>query len=118
LVIYSIVGLSSYLCLSSYNIHPNVHRLGGRDHVSVVFICYSPANTLYILGHVIDRGCDTPVESFVVHSPNIGHKSRPGYEGRERFLYSNFAKQCPLCVDTMMILAMITRCNCTSQRML
>ena len=33
---------------------------------------YLPANTPYILGHVVDRGCDTPVESFVVHSPNIG----------------------------------------------
>jgi hypothetical protein len=65
----SIVGLS-YLCLSSYSIHPNVHRVGGRDHVSVVLICYLPANTLYIPGHVVDRGCDTPIESFVV-TPRI-----------------------------------------------
>jgi hypothetical protein len=72
----SIVGLSSYLCLSSYSIHPNVHRVDGRDHVNVVLICYLPANTLYILGHVVDRGCDTPIESFVVHSPNIAHRSR------------------------------------------
>jgi hypothetical protein len=70
--VLSIVGLSSYLCLSSYNIHPNVHRVGGRDHVSVVLICYLPVNTLYILGHVVDRRCDTPVESFVVHSLSIG----------------------------------------------
>jgi hypothetical protein len=68
----NIVGLSSYLCLSSYSIHPNVHRVGGRDHVSVVLICYLPANTLYILGHVVNHGCDTPVVSFVVHSPSIG----------------------------------------------
>jgi hypothetical protein len=66
----SIVGLSSY------SIHPNVHRVGGRDHVSVVLICYLPANTLYILGHVVDRGCDTPVKSFVVHSLNIGYRNR------------------------------------------
>jgi hypothetical protein len=72
----SIVGLSSYLCLSSYSIHPNVHRVGGRDNISVVLICYLPANTLYILGHVVDCGCDTPVKFFVVHSPNIGHRSR------------------------------------------
>jgi hypothetical protein len=45
--------------------------VGGGDHVSVVLICYLPANTLYILGHVVDRGCDTLVESFVVHSPSI-----------------------------------------------
>jgi hypothetical protein len=74
--ILSIVGLSSYLCLSLYSIHPNVHRVGGKDHVSVVLICYLPANILSILSHVIDHGCDTPVESFVVHSPNIGHRSR------------------------------------------
>jgi hypothetical protein len=68
----SIVGLSSYLCLSSYNIHPNVHRVGGRDHISMVLICYLPMNTLYILGHVVDRRCDTPIKSFVVHSLSIG----------------------------------------------
>jgi hypothetical protein len=33
---------------------------------------YLPVNTLYILGHVVDRGCDIPVESFVVYSPSIG----------------------------------------------
>jgi hypothetical protein len=68
----TIVRLSSYLCLSSYSIHPNVHRVGGRDHVSVVHICYLPTNTLYIPGHVVDRRCDTLVESFLVHSPSIG----------------------------------------------
>jgi hypothetical protein len=72
----SIVGLSSYLCLSSYSIHHNVHKVGGRDHVSVVLICYLPVNTLYILGQVVDHGCDTPIEFFIVHSPNIGHRSR------------------------------------------
>jgi hypothetical protein len=71
--ILSIAGLSLCLCTSSYSVHPNVHRVSGRDHVSVVLICYLPVNTLYILGHVIDRGCDTTVESFVAHSPNIGH---------------------------------------------
>jgi hypothetical protein len=72
----NIVGLSSYLCVSSYSIHPNVHRVGSRDHISMVLICYLPANRLYILGHMVDRECDTPVESFVVHSPNIGYRSR------------------------------------------
>jgi hypothetical protein len=24
-----------------------------------------------MLGHMVDHGCDTPVESFVVHSPCI-----------------------------------------------
>jgi hypothetical protein len=74
--ILSIAGLLLCLCISSYSAHPNVHRVGGRDHVSVVLICYLSMNTLYILGHVVDHGCDTTVESFVVHSPNIGHRSR------------------------------------------
>jgi hypothetical protein len=33
-------------------------------------------NTLYILGHVVDHGCDTPIESFVVYSPSIDWESR------------------------------------------
>jgi hypothetical protein len=69
----SIISLSLCLCISSYSIHPNkVPWVGGRDHVSVVLICYLPANTVYILGHVVDCGCDTPVESFVVHSLSVG----------------------------------------------
>jgi type 1 fimbria pilin len=74
--ILSIASLLLYLCISSYSAHPNIHRMGGRDHVRVVLICYLSANTLYIPGHVVDRGCDTTVESFVGHSPNIGHRSR------------------------------------------
>jgi hypothetical protein len=71
--ILSIVSLSLCLCISLYSIHPSkVPWVGGRDHISVVLICYLPANTLYILGHVVDHGCDTLVESFVVHSPSIG----------------------------------------------
>ena len=53
-----IVGLSSWV--------------GGRHCVSVVLICCLPTDAPYIPGHVVDRGCDTPIESFVVHSPNIG----------------------------------------------
>jgi hypothetical protein len=60
----SIVSLPLCLCISSYSIHPNkVPLVSGRDHVSVVLICYLPVNTLYILGHVVDCGCDTPIES-------------------------------------------------------
>jgi hypothetical protein len=74
--ILSIAGLLLCLCISSYSAYSKVHGVGGRYHVSVVLICYLPMNTLYILGHVVDRGCDTTVESFVVHSLNIGHRSR------------------------------------------
>jgi hypothetical protein len=73
----SIVSLSLCLCISLYSIHPiKDPRVGGTDHVSMVLICYLPANTLYIPDHVVDRGCDITVESFVVHSPSIGQRSR------------------------------------------
>jgi hypothetical protein len=32
---------------------------------------------------VVDCGCDTPVESFVVHSPNIGLQVGCGYDRRQ-----------------------------------
>jgi hypothetical protein len=82
--ILSIVSLSLCLCISLYSIHPiKDPRVGGRDHVSVVLICYLPTNTLYILGHVVDHGYDTTVESFVVYSPNIGHRSKARLRRKE-----------------------------------
>ena len=68
----SIVGLSLYSCISSYGTHSKDPWVGGRHYVSVVLIRCLPVDTPYIMGHVVDRGCDTPVESFVVHSLNIG----------------------------------------------
>jgi hypothetical protein len=67
--ILSIVGLSSYSRICSYSAHPKDPWVGGRHCVSVVLIRCLPVDTPYIPGHVVDRGCDTPVESFVVHSP-------------------------------------------------
>ena len=68
----SIVGLSSCSCISSYNALSKDPWMGGRHCVSVVLIRCLPADSPYIPGHVVDHGCDTPVESFVVHSPNVG----------------------------------------------
>ena len=68
----SIVRLSSCSCISSYITHSKDPWVGGRHCISVVLIRCLPADTPYILGHVVDHGCDTLVESFVVHSPNIG----------------------------------------------
>jgi hypothetical protein len=73
----SIVSLSLCLCISSYSIHPNkVPWVGARDHISMVLICYLPMNSLYIMDYMVNHGCDTPVESSIVHSPNIDHRSR------------------------------------------
>ena len=46
-------------------------ELSGQHYVSVVFKYCLPADALYTLGHVVDRECDTLVESFVVHSPFV-----------------------------------------------
>ena len=67
-----IVVLSSYPCICSYSAHSKDPWVGGQHCVSVVLICCSPVDTPNILGHVVDHGCDTPIESFVVHSLNIG----------------------------------------------
>ena len=68
----SIASLSLYPCISSYSTRSAAHGVSGRHCVSVVLIHCLPADTPYILGHMVDHGCDTPVEFFVVHSPNIG----------------------------------------------
>jgi hypothetical protein len=42
-------------------------------------------------GHVVDRGCDTPVESFIVHSPCI-EQVEPWLRRKEKALFSNFPR--------------------------
>ena len=57
-------------------------ELSGRHYVSIVLICCLPMDAHYILGHVVDRECDTHVESFVVHSPFV-EQVEHGCEGRQ-----------------------------------
>ena len=57
-------------------------RLSGRHYVSVVLKYCLPIDALYTLGHVVDHECDILVESFVVHSLNIG-QVRPNCEGSQ-----------------------------------
>ena len=45
-------------------------ELSGRHYVSVVLKYCLLADAFYTLGHV-DHWCDTPIESFVVHSPFV-----------------------------------------------
>jgi hypothetical protein len=68
----SIAKLSLCLCISSYNARSKVHGVSGRHYVSMVLIRCLPANAPYILGHVVDRECETLVDAFLIHSPNIG----------------------------------------------
>jgi hypothetical protein len=46
-------------------------ELSGRHYVSMVLRYCLPTDTLYMPGYMVYRGCDTLVESFVVHSPCI-----------------------------------------------
>jgi hypothetical protein len=39
-----------------------------------------PMDALYMTGHVVDRGSDTPIESFIVHSLYV-EQVEPGCEG-------------------------------------
>jgi hypothetical protein len=84
--ILSIARLSLCLSISSYSTHSKVHGVSGRHCVSMVLICCLPADAFYILGHVVDRGCDTPVEFFVVHFSNIGQVGSSYEEKQALFL--------------------------------
>jgi hypothetical protein len=82
--ISSTVRLNLYSSTCSYRTHSCDQRVSGRHCVSVVLIRCLPADAPYILGYqVVDRGCDIPVESSVVHSHNIG-LVRPGFKARLR----------------------------------
>jgi hypothetical protein len=77
----SIARLSLCSSISSYSACPNIHGVSGRHCVSVVLICCLSTDAPYIPGHMVDRGYDTPVESFVVHSLNIGQVGS-SYKGK------------------------------------
>ena len=47
------------------------YGVSGRHCVSVVLIRCLLAEAPCIPSHVVDRECDTLVESFIVHSPNV-----------------------------------------------
>ena len=57
-------------------------ELSGRHYVSVVLKYCLPMDAPYILGHVVDRECDTLAESFVVHSLFV-EQVGPGCEGNQ-----------------------------------
>jgi hypothetical protein len=50
-------------------------------------------DALYMLGYVVDHGCDIPIESFVVHSPFV-EQVEPGCEG-SRVLFLIFLSNVP-----------------------
>ena len=75
-------------CLAQYS-----NGLSGRHYVSVVLKYCLPADALYTSVHVVDRECDTLVESFVVHSPFV-EQVEPGYKGSQA-LFLTFLSNVP-----------------------
>jgi hypothetical protein len=60
--------------------------VGGRHYVSVVLRNYLSVNAPYTSGRVVDRGCDRPVESYVVHPLCVG-LVEPGLEGGYDYVF-------------------------------
>jgi hypothetical protein len=48
-------------------------ELGGRHYVNMELRYYLPIDAFYTMGLMVDRGCDTLIESFVVHSLFVEH---------------------------------------------
>jgi hypothetical protein len=69
--ISSLVSLSLYSSMESYSAHVDGHYMGDKQCVNVVFIQRLSTIVPYIKRHVVDRGCDKSIESFVVHPLNI-----------------------------------------------
>ena len=78
----SIARLSSCSSISSYSAGSKVQGVSGRYCVSMVLIRCLSMDAPYILDHVVDHICDTPIESFVVHFLNIGQVGS-SYDGRQ-----------------------------------
>jgi hypothetical protein len=60
-------------------------ELGGRNNVDMVSRLYLPTNVPYFSGHVVDCKGDSFVESYVVHSPNLG-QVEPNYLGKDCYV--------------------------------
>jgi hypothetical protein len=112
--ISSIVSLLLSSCKCSYSAHPNMQDpwVGGRHYISVVLRYCLSANAPYTPGCVVDRGSDRPVKSYVVHPPCVG-LVEPSLEAGET-IFPILPSWCSLCVDAIVTLTMITRCNCTN----
>jgi hypothetical protein len=46
-------------------------KLSSRHYVSMVLRYCLPVDALHMPGHVVDRRCDTPIKSFVIHFPYV-----------------------------------------------
>ena len=63
-----IVMIDEFMHMFAKFLAQYLSELSGQHYVSMVLRYCLPMDTFYTLGHVVDRVCDTLVESFVVHS--------------------------------------------------
>jgi hypothetical protein len=77
-----IVGLDLYSNIGSYSVHSLISWVSGQYCVGVVSITYFPAIAPYILDRVVVCGCDIPVESYIVHLPNVDRAEHNYYKER------------------------------------
>jgi hypothetical protein len=71
--------------------------VSGKHCVVMVPIPYLPAIAPYIPDRAVDRGSDSPIESFVVHLPSIGQAKHNYYREVTAMFYIFLSNT--LCVD-------------------
>jgi hypothetical protein len=74
-----IVRSELYLSIGSYSVCSLISWVSDKHCVGMMPIPYLPAIAPYIPDRVVDRGSDSPVESFVVHLPSIGQAEHHYY---------------------------------------
>ena len=79
--ILGIVRSESYPCLGSYSVYPPVLWVNDRYCVGMVPRPYLSAIVPYIPDREVDRGSDSPIESFVVLLPFVGQAEQFYYGG-------------------------------------
>jgi hypothetical protein len=77
--ILSIVRSELYLSIGLYSAYSLVPWVSGQYSVGMVPIPYFSAIAPYISDRVVDRGSNSPVESFIVHLPSIGQTEHNYY---------------------------------------
>jgi hypothetical protein len=77
-----IVGLDLYSNIGSYSTPSLISWVSGQYCVGMVPIPYFPTIAPYIPDCVVVRGCDIPVESYIVHLPNVDRVEHNYYKER------------------------------------
>jgi hypothetical protein len=77
-----IVGLDLYSNIGLYSARLLISWVSGQYCVGMVPIPYFPMIAPYIPDRVVVRGCDIPVECYIVHLPNVDRVEHNYYKER------------------------------------